>query len=235
MKKMKVILIFILVLVLLGGGGTAYYFIYETSHYFSTQDAQVSANMVTVTPEVTGKVTNWDVQEGDSVKTGQMLGHQDISSLITSSGINTQALNTTADSIASKADIKSPIDGKVVQSSVVKGQVISPGMEIATIADTSNIFIKANIEETDIFKIKPSQKVEINIDAYPGKNFTGYVESIGQATQNAFSTAPTLNTSGDFTKVTQLIPVKIGIVNDANLTLMPGMNATVKIHLLKNN
>jgi multidrug resistance efflux pump len=235
MKKMKVILILVLVVVLLGGGGTGYYYYYESTNFFTTEDAQVSANMVTVTPEVTGKVTNWDVQEGDSVKTGQLLGHQDISSLITSSGINTQALGTTADSIASKADIKSPIDGKIVESSVVKGQVISPGMEIATIADTSNIFIRANIEETDIFRIKTSQKVDIKIDAYPGKNFTGFVESIGQATQNAFSTAPTLNTSGDFTKVTQLIPIKIGIVNDANLTLMPGMNATVKIHILKNN
>ncbi len=231
MKKVKIILIVVLVLVLLGGGGGVYYYIYEGSHFFTTEDAQIAANMITLTPEVTGKVTNWDVKEGDPVKTGQVLGHQDISSLVTSSVINAQALSSTADSIASKSDIKSPIDGKVVQSNVVKGQVISPGMDIAIIADTANIFISANIEETDIFKIKPSQIVDITIDAYPGKAFTGYVESIGQATQSAFSTLPTLNTSGEFSKVTQLIPIKIGIVNPENLTLMPGMNAVVKIHI----
>lgn len=231
MKKLKAVLILIVVLALAGGGCGLYYYIYQDQNFFSTQDAQVTANMVTVTPEVTGKVTSWDVKEGDYVKIGQVIGHQDISMLVTSSVINSQALSSTADSIISKADIKSPIDGKVIQSNVVKGQVLSPGMEAATIADTANIFVKANIEETDIFKIKPSQKVDITIDAHPGKHFTGYVESIGQATQSVFSAFPSLNTSGTYSKVTQLIPIKIGIVNDENLTLMPGMNATVKIHI----
>lgn len=231
MKKLKKILILIVVMILIAGAYALYYFNYQDSHFFSTEDAQVTANMVAVTPEVTGKVINWDVKEGDYVKIGQVLGHQDISTLITNSGMNAQALGSTADSITSKADVKSPIDGKVIQSSATKGQVVSPGMEIAIIADTSKIFIKANIEETSIVKIKPGQKVDIKIDAYPGKYFTGYVESIGQATQSAFSTYPTLNTSGGFSKVTQLISVKINIVNGVNYTLMLGMNSTVKIHI----
>jgi len=171
------------------------------------------------------------VHEGDNVKAGQVLGHQDIASLVTSSAINSQALSSTADSIASKADIKSPIDGKVIQTGVVKGQVVSPGMAVATIADTSNIYIKANIEETAIFKIKQGQKVDILIDAYPGTTFAGYVDSIGQATESVFSPFPSLNTSGEYSKVTQLIPVRISIINDANLAFLPGMNATVKIHI----
>ncbi len=218
MKKLKIAILSIVGLVLVSGVCVLSYFIYEDNYYFSTEDAQVTANMVTVTPEVTGKVTNWDVQEGDMVKTGQVLG-------------NAQALSSIADSITAKADIKSPIDGKIIQSNVVKGQVIAPGMEITTIADTSHIFIKANVEETSIFKIKPGQKVDISIDAYPDKTFTGYVENIGQATQSTFSPFPTLNTSGTFSKVTQLIPVKISVINEANLTLMPGMNANVKIYI----
>lgn len=231
MKKMKIVLSLIAVLVLIGGGCVLYYYIYQDVHYFSTENAQVTANMVTVIPEVTGKVTTWNIKEGDEVKAGQVLGHQDIGSLVTSSAINSQALNSTADALASKADIKSPIDGKVIQSDVVKGQVVSPSIGVATIADTSNIFIKANIEETTIYKIKPGQKVDISIDACPGKTFTGYVESVGQATESVFSSFPTLNTSGDFSKVTQLIPVKISIVNDTSVSLLPGMNATVKIHI----
>lgn len=231
MKKLKAVLILILVLALAGGGAGIYYYTYQNSNFFSTEDAQVTANMVTVTPEVTGKVKNWDIKEGEYVKAGQLLGRQDISMLVSSSGINPQALSSTADSIISKADIKSPIDGKVIQTNVVKGQVLSPGMEAATIADTDNIYIRAHVEETEIFKIKQGQKVDITIDAYPGKAFTGYVESIGQATQSVFSIFPSLNTSGEFSKVIQLIAVKISIVNEENLELMPGMNASVKVHI----
>ena len=231
MKKMKAVLIIVLLIVLAGGGGTAYYLFYQDSYFFSTENAQVAADMITITPEVTGKLTRWDVKEGDEVKAGQILGHQDLGSMLTSSAINSQALNNSADTIASKADIKSPIDGKVIQSSAVKGEVIAPGMGVATIADTANIYIKANIEETTIFKIKQGQKVDIKIDAWQGRTFTGYVSSIGQATESVFSAFPSLNTSGEYSKVTQLIPVKIVIANEDNLTLFPGMNATVKIHI----
>ncbi|HHW02042.1 MAG TPA: HlyD family secretion protein [Thermoanaerobacterales bacterium] len=231
MKKLKTVAIVMAVLILVGGASGLYYYFYQDSHFFSTENAQVSADMVTVTPEVTGKVSNWNVKVGDDVKAGQILGKLDISSLVTNTAVNSQALSSTADAIISKADIRSPIDGKVIQSNVVKGEVVSPGMEIATIADTANIFIKANVEETSIFKIKPGQKVDIKIDAYSGKRFTGFVESIGEATESVFSVFPTLNTSGEFSKVTQLIPVKISIINEANLKLLPGMNATVRIHI----
>ena len=231
MKKLKAVIAVVLLLIVLGGGGGLYYYFYQDSNYFTTENAQVTANMISLTPEVTGKVASWEVKEGDFVKSGQVIGRQDISSLVTSSAINTQALGSTAGAISAKAEIKSPIDGKIIQSSVVKGQVISPGMEVAVIADTTNIYIKANIEETHIFRIKPGQKVEITIDAYKGRKFTGYVQGIGQATQSAFSMFPSLNTSGEYSKVTQLIPVNIGITDAQDLTLMPGMNATVKIHV----
>ena len=82
-----------------------------------------------------------------------------------------------------------------MQSNVIKAQrqLQVPPLQFWRIR---RIFlIKANIEETDIFKIKVGQKVEIKIDAYPGKKFTGYVESIGAATQNALSQSASLNTS----------------------------------------
>lgn len=231
MKKIKALFIVILLLILIGGGSGLYYYFYNDSHYIITDNASVSANMVAITPEVTGKIDSWKVKEGDYVKKGQIIGHQDISALISSSAINPQSLNNAADSVVSKADIKSPIDGKVVLSSAVIGQVASPGIEIAEIADISNIYIKANIEETSILKVKEGQKVDIKIDAYPGKVFEGYVKSIGQATESAFSSYLSLNTSGEYSKQTQYIPVKIGIQNAENLTLIPGMNATVKIYI----
>jgi len=231
MKKIKTALLIFAVLVLISGAAWGAYYVYESIYFFSTEDAKIAADTVVLTPEVTGRIKNLDVKEGDYVKTGQVLLKQDLSMLVTSSSINPQALASTADSIISKADVKSPINGKVVQLNVVKGQVISPGLEIATIADTSHIYIQANIEETDINKIKPGQKVDIRIDAYHRRSFEGYVESISQATQSAFSQFPSLNTSGTYSKVTQLIPVKISIADADSLNLMLGMNATVKIHI----
>jgi len=231
MKKLKTALITLGIVILVSGIIGISYFVYESIYFFTTEDAQVYSDMVTLTPELTGKVKDWTIKEGDLVKAGQVLGKQDLSTAITSTALNPQTMINSADTFVSKADIKSPIDGKVVQSNVVKGEVISPGMEIATIADMSHIYIKANIEETDIFSIKTGQTVDINIDAYPHKRFSGYVESIGQATASAFSQLPSLNTSGTFSKVTQLIPIHIAINNADDLTLMPGMNAIVKIHI----
>ncbi len=231
MKKIKAIMSVVLLLVLAGGAFWGYQFYYQTTHFFITEDAQISANMITVTPEITGKVTTWNVKEGDMLKKDAILGVQDVSMLLSSNVINPTALNNSADAIVSKAEIKTPISGKVIHTSIVEGQVLSPGMEAAIIADTDHIFIKANVEETEIFRIKQGQMVDITVDAFGKKPFHGYVQSIGQATESVFSPFPSLNTSGNFTKQTQLIPVKISIVNDENLTLMPGMNTKVKIHV----
>ncbi len=231
MKKLKTVLLILGVIILVGGVSGIYYYYYEGSHYFSTENAQVTANMITVTPEISGKLNEWNVKEGDDVHQGQILGKQDVSTLVSSSAMNPQSMSSAADSIVNKANIKAPIDGKIVQSNVIEGQMAAPGIEVAVIADTANFYIKANIEETSIFKIKQGQKVDIRIDAYPGQSFQGYVESIGQATTSAFNTMPSLNTSGTYSKVTQLIPVHIAVPNAENLALMPGMNAAVKIHI----
>lgn len=231
MKKLKTILLALGILVLVGMVSGAAYYIYDGIYFFNTENAQVTSTIVTITPEITGKLQEWHVKEGDLVKTGQILGKQDLSTMITSSAVNPQGLGNSADLMIAKADIKSPIDGQVVQSNVVKGEVISPGMEIATIADTAHVYIKANIEETDIFRIQLRQLVDIKIDAYADHSFQGYVESVGQVTTSALSQSISLNTSGTYSKVTQLIPVRIAIMNQEQLTLMPGMNASIKIHI----
>ena len=230
MKK-KLIAILILIIILAGGGYWLYTFWLDSVNYFTTDNSSVTANMVTITPLVSGNVLAWNVKDGDEVKIGQILGRQDIGTMVQSSAVNASSLSSSADSLISKADIKTPIDGKVVQSNVIQGETIAPGMQVAVVADTNNMYIKANVEETSIFRIKEGQKVSVSIDAYPKKVFTGFVESIGQATQSAFSTMPSLNTSGTYTKTTQLIPVKINLVNNENLPLMLGMNSTVKIRV----
>jgi multidrug resistance efflux pump len=231
MKNLKTIVVTLVLFILLGGGAALAWFFHETMYYFTTENAQITADMVTITPEITGKLKSWDISEGDIVTAGQVLGRQEIGMMVTNTAMNVQNLANSADSIISKAEIKSPITGKVIQTNAIKGQVVAPGMEIAIIADTAYFYIKANIEETDIFQIHPGQQVEIAIDAYPRHPFQGLVASIGQATESAFNMFPSLNTSGEFSKVTQYIPIKINIIDARERVFMPGMNATVKIHI----
>ena len=231
MQKAKKIVIIIVSVLVAAGAAAGAYFLYESVNYFKTNNASVSADTVKVMPLASGTIESWNVKEGDDVKQGEVLGKQDVSSLVSSSKVDQSALENSADSILSKAEIKAPVDGKIVQSNVIRGSTAAAGATVAVLADTSNLYVRANIEETDIFKIKIGQKVSIKIDAYPGKRFIGYVEAISPATQSVLTGSTSINTSGTYSKVTQLIPVKIMLINDEDLPLMIGMNATVKISI----
>jgi multidrug resistance efflux pump len=110
MKKISKKVMGIIAGILVVACGVVFYFYYQDTHILSTDNAQVTANTITITPLLTGNVAFWNVKEGDVVKKDQVLGRQDLSQMQSSSSINVSALNSSADSILSKADIKSPID-----------------------------------------------------------------------------------------------------------------------------
>lgn len=230
-NKRSIVVVCVLILALLGGGMIAYYYYYEAVNFVTTDNAQITTDMVTVTPEITGKLVEWNVRESDRVEAGQVIGCQDLESTLTSSAMAPQSLGSTAGVMSSKVEIKAPIKGEVIQSNAVTGELVSPGTSLAVIADTDNAYIKANIKEPDINKVKVGQRVDVNIDAYPGRMFTGRVTSIGKATTSVFSLLPSQNSGENYIKVTQVIPVKIVLTNATNVELMPGMNATVKLYI----
>jgi multidrug resistance efflux pump len=230
-KRGGIIIAAVVLVVLLVGGGIAAYYIYESIYFFNTENAQITADNITISPLVAGSLAEWNVKEGDTVKANQVLGRLDIQDVAGTSEVNVRQFADAASLALSRAEIKTPIDGKIVRSNVIIGETLAPGMETAIVADTNNMYISANIEETDVLKIEKGQFVDITIDAYPGKKFTGYVERVSQTTQNAFSPFAGLTTSGTFSKTTQLIPVRISIVNNENLPFIIGMNAVVKIHI----
>ena len=125
--------------------------------------------------------------------------------------------------------IRSTKNGTVIRISAKEGENLSPYQTIITICDLSSTWVVANIEEKKFNRIHLGQIVDINIDAYPGKVFKGEVIELGGATQATFSLIPTQNYSGNFTKVTQRLPVKIKF-NKEDRVFKPGMSAEVKIH-----
>jgi membrane fusion protein (multidrug efflux system) len=94
--------------------------------------------------------------------------------------------------------------------------------------DPEGIWVEANIKETEIRRLQPGQRVAITVDAYPDDTFVGRVARIGTAATSRFALLPTPNPSGNFTKVTQRIPVKILFVDRPRM-LSPGMMVEVDI------
>ncbi len=227
----RMIIALVLIIALAGAGGIAFYYHYMGTNYVITEDARVAADTVTVTPEISGKLLEWNIEEGDMVKAGQVLGRQDLGSVMTSGAVNPQTMGAVAGVMTGKAEIKAPIGGQVIQSRAVAGEMATPGTQLAVIVDSDNLYVSANIKETVIERVKTGQLVDVNIDAYPGRIFTGRVVNIGRATTSTFSLLPAQNSNGNFTKVTQVIPIKIQLEDTGNAHLMVGMSVKVRIHV----
>jgi len=94
--------------------------------------------------------------------------------------------------------------------------------------DPKKIWITANVKETDIRKVKLGQTTTVTVDAYPDREFKGRVIAIGNAATSEFALLPTPNPSGNFTKITQRLRVRVAIDQDQKL-LRPGMMVEVFI------
>ena len=124
--------------------------------------------------------------------------------------------------------IVSPTDGRIVMTFVRKGEHVSVGQRILMFHDPSRIWIEANIKETDVGLVEPGMKANIRVDAYRGLKFEGKVHRIGQAATSKFALLPDPNPSGNFTKITQRLPVRI-LLDEVDPRLRPGMMVEVDI------
>lgn len=127
--------------------------------------------------------------------------------------------------------IKSPSNGKFIEVDAERGDYVLTTDVMGYVVNTYDMYIGANIEETDITKIKEGQSVKVTLDAYGSQKFEGIVTQVNSITNNALTGQTTsFSTSGTYTKTTQLIPIKIKLVNsDIPLENIIGTNATVNI------
>jgi membrane fusion protein (multidrug efflux system) len=127
-----------------------------------------------------------------------------------------------------------PIDGVVAKRWLLAGDVAQPGQSIYTVTNNSKYWVSVFIEETKLKGIHDGQKAVYTVDAIPHAKFFGNVYSIGSNTAAQFSLIPPSNASGNFTKVTQRVPLKISIdsvdTDDKSaVKLLSGMSVVVKI------
>jgi membrane fusion protein (multidrug efflux system) len=122
--------------------------------------------------------------------------------------------------------VPAPISGIVSRKSVEPGQYVQAGQTLLSIASESNVWVVANFKETQLTHVKPGQDVDFEADSYPGFTFHGKVESISGATGARFALLPPDNSTGNYVKVTQRVPVKIVLAQapDSDRPLRPGMS-----------
>jgi len=214
-NKRNMVLSIILVALVITLLGIIFYNRYNTSHYASTDDAQVQGDFYNITPLASGKLVDFSIKEGDRVVKDQIIGRIDGAS--TSQNADNNLL-------------RSPVDGVVVKVEAQDGDYEQSAAEpvVAMIVDPKQIYVNANISEKQIKSVKVGEKVDVTIDEYGSEKFEGTVESLGQAANSAFSILP--SSTGTFTKVEQTVPVKISM-DKTNVSLLPGTNTEVKIHL----
>ncbi len=316
----------VLVIALVLTGGTKWYLNY--TKYIKTDDAFVTSDVVTVSPKIMGRICSIYVQEGDSVKKGQLVAELDSADLLAqkqqvlsgklqtqagkaqaeaklqfdvrnidiqrinveraqddfdrakvqfAGGVQTkeqfdhlkkalesaQALYVAAQAQigVSKTMIKSaeasvassqsqidlintqlrntklfaPVDGVVAKRWLLAGDIANVGQSIYTINNNTKFWVMVYLEETKLGELHLGQKAIFTLDTYPDVTFTGSIFLLGSTTASQFSLIPASNASGNFTKVTQRVPIKISIdcieggEKAPNYRLMTGMSAVVKI------
>jgi membrane fusion protein (multidrug efflux system) len=132
--------------------------------------------------------------------------------------------------------IAAPAEGRIAKRWLLPGDIVQAGQSVYTITKDSLKWVTAFFEETKVGGMRIGQEAEFKVDAFPGMKFYGKIYNIGINTAAQFSLIPPNNASGNFTKVTQRIPVKISIdrFDSQDLTviqrLVSGMSVVVRIY-----
>jgi len=325
-KDLKIYIPLAVVILIVIIGGTYWYKDY--SSYIKSDDAVVASDNISVSPKIMGRISRLYVQEGDSVKKGQLLAELDSVDLLAqkqqflSAKAQTQAnkaqteakyefdqknikilqigLEKTKDDferakmqftggvitkeqfdhlkkaqeiaqaqleaaqaqlLVSRTQIKSaetavagaqaqigvistqlnnlrlysPVDGVVAKRWLLAGDISQPGQSIYTINNNTKFWILVYLEETKMENLQLGQKSKILLDTYPGVTFTGKIFTMASSTASQFSLIPPNNASGNFTKVTQRVAIKISIDGTedgrklSEFNILTGMSAVVKI------
>lgn len=131
----------------------------------------------------------------------------------------------------SYCQVIAPISGKIGKRTVEKGQFVQAGAPLFSIVNTDSYWIVANFKETQLEKMKEGQEVNIKLDGYPDLEVKGKISAFSQATGSKFALLPADNSTGNFVKVTQRVPVKIEILNAAAYkdVLRAGLSVEVEV------
>ncbi|MGI3785805.1 MAG: HlyD family efflux transporter periplasmic adaptor subunit [Janthinobacterium lividum] len=213
-RKARIRLFVILGLAILVGLAFLARYLIDTSNYTTTDNAQVDGNQISINAPTSGTLLDWRGQVGASLRENASVGRIEIP----------------GGYVQPQMVIRAPADGTVAVDNGVPGTFVTAGTQLAIAYDKEGVFVTARVDETNVDKVRVGAAVKLDIDAFPDAGLTGHVSEIQTGAAGVFSAFPQSNSSGNFQKVTQVIPVRITIDDTKGLALAPGMNVTAKIH-----
>jgi membrane fusion protein (multidrug efflux system) len=129
-------------------------------------------------------------------------------------------------------ELRAPFDAQIGRKNVEPGAVVQPGQPLLSLTRTDSSWVMANFKETQVGRMHVGDRVEITIDAFPGRVFRGHVASFSPATGAKYALIPPEPAAGNFTKVVQRVPVKIELESDPGAPdLAVGLSALVEVHV----
>jgi multidrug resistance efflux pump len=202
-------------------------YLQDQATYVSTENATISGALLQVGSLNSGQIASVGVDIGDSVKKDQSVAVVTLPSAISSAQGTAKLGFRGTDDL--QVQVKSPSDGIVVARGSNPGDTVAAGQSLVTIVDPAKFWVQAQIEETKIGRVRVGQAVDVSVDAL-GQTIPGRVVAVGRASAATFSLMPASNASGNYTKVTQLVPVKIAI-DYGQLPLTLGSSVEIKIRV----
>ncbi|QYD73343.1 HlyD family secretion protein [Paraburkholderia edwinii] len=127
--------------------------------------------------------------------------------------------------------VRSALGGKIGDRTVRVGQYMQPGTRMLTVVPVQNTYLVANFKETQVGRMRIGQPVDMHVDALPGHDLHGVVDSFSPGTGSQFALLPPENATGNFTKIVQRVPVRIRIETgpETRSVLLPGLSVTVDV------
>jgi membrane fusion protein (multidrug efflux system) len=125
--------------------------------------------------------------------------------------------------------IRAPYSGRLGRKNILEGQQIQPGQPLVSIINEGEKWIIANYKETQVAGMYVGQAVEIRVDAIDGKVFKGRISAIAGSTGSRFSLLPPDNSTGNFVKIIQRVPVKIEFIDEKGGKIISGMSVSVGV------
>jgi len=130
------------------------------------------------------------------------------------------------------ATVTAPQDGWVTKRNLEVGNYVTPGQQVMSLV-SPEVWVTANFKENQLARMRPGQKVDIEVDGFPQLKLKGHLESIQLGAGSKFTAFPPENATGNYVKIVQRVPVKITIDSglDPSLPLPLGLSVTPRVHL----
>jgi multidrug resistance efflux pump len=225
----RLVMLLLLLAALGVGAVVGYRWWLDSQTYVHTDNAQLAGRLVQVGAVTAGRVAAVRYDVGQSVGRDQVVAevYAPVAVGTTSGGAPRLEFRPTSDALV---EVRAPVDGVVVARGASPGDTVPAGQPLVTLVDPTRLWVNANVEETQIRRVRRGQPVEVRIDALD-EALSGRVAAITPASASTFSLLPQQNLSGNFTKTTQLVPVKIEL-DRPDPRLMIGTSVGVRIRVV---